>query len=413
MAMVFTALAVLLRWLLNPWLGDYLVFATVYGAVALAVWFGGYLPALLAVVLGFVGCAWLFLGTRGAFGFDNPRNVIAILLYLLSCGIIVAFGEAMHVARRRSESQRRQLEQEASEREQRVLNRTTEQLQTVTDSMAVPVTRCSRDLRFLWANKAYADLLGRSPEEIVERPIIDVIGGEAFDHLRPRFEQVLSGKKVVYDDVVNYQGIGRRWINAAYTPTLDNQGNPDGWVAVVMDITERKRAEEEFRHLADAMPQIVWAAQPDGYIDYYNERWYEYTGFSRGEYGQQSWEPILHPDDVRRCVETYFGCVKAGRPYQIEYRFKERKTGDYRWHLGRALPVRDESGQVVRWFGTCTDIDDTKKAGERLRDADRKKDGSWRPWRTNSGTRWRQSVTPSTSFGCWARHSRKRRTRRT
>jgi PAS domain S-box-containing protein len=153
------------------------------------------------------------------------------------------------------------------------------------------------------------------------------------------------------------------------------------FTGIVRDITGRRQMEEalrrseaQFRQLADAMPQIVWAARPNGYLDYYNERWYEYTGFPRGEYGQQSWEPILHPDDVQRCVETYFGCIKAGQPYQIEYRFKDRRTGGYRWFLGRALPVRDESGHIIRWFGTCTDIDDTKKAQEALEEADRHKD---------------------------------------
>src|SRR5262249_40082224 len=127
-----------------------------------------------------------------------------------------------------------------------------------------------------------------------------------------------------------------------------------------------RRSEAQLRQLADAMPQIVWTARPDGYLDYYNERWYEYTGFLRGQYGQPSWEPILHPDDVQRCVDTYFGCIKAEKPYQIEYRFKDRRPGGYRWFLGRAMPVRDERGQVVRWLGTCTDIDDTKRAEEQL-----------------------------------------------
>ena len=147
------------------------------------------------------------------------------------------------------------------------------------------------------------------------------------------------------------------------------------------DLIERIRFEEalrsseaQFRQLADAMPQIVWTARPDGFLDYYNQRWYEYTGFPRGEYGQPSWEPILHPDDVQRCVDTYFGCIKAEKPYQIEYRFKDRRTGGYRWFLGRAVPARDQAGKVVRWFGTCTDIDDTKRAEEMLKEADRRKD---------------------------------------
>lgn len=163
---------------------------------------------------------------------------------------------------------------------------------------------------------------------------------------------------------------------------------------LVTDLTEQKhyeqlktaqtalrQSEQRFRQLADAMPQMVWAARPDGYIDYYNERWYEYTGFPRDEYGQQSWQAILHPDDVERCIKVYFGCIQAETPYQIEYRFKDGRSGGYRWFLGRAIPVRDESDRIVRWFGTCTDIDDTKKLQEelshtaaKLSEADRRKD---------------------------------------
>ena len=131
---------------------------------------------------------------------------------------------------------------------------------------------------------------------------------------------------------------------------------------------ERKRAEEAlrqsealFRQLADAMPQIVWAARPSDDIDYYNQRWYEFTGFGE-DYGEQVWKRILHPEDVKRCVDTYSGAIRSGRPYQIEYRFKDRQTGGHRWFLGRALPVRDEAGQIIRWFGTCTDIDELKRA---------------------------------------------------
>ena len=131
---------------------------------------------------------------------------------------------------------------------------------------------------------------------------------------------------------------------------------------------ERKHAEEALRRseallrqMADAMPQIVWTARADGYTDYYNRRWYEFTGFPES-FGDQSWQPILHPDDLQRCLDTYFGCIRDGRPYQIEYRFKDRLTGGFRWFLGRALPIRDEGGQIIRWFGTCTDIDDVKQA---------------------------------------------------
>jgi two-component system CheB/CheR fusion protein len=125
--------------------------------------------------------------------------------------------------------------------------RAEEQLQIVTDSMSAPVTRCGRDLTYLWVSKPYADWLGRPVDEIVGRPIVDVIGREAFEALRPHFERVLSGQVVRYEERVRFRGIGPRWINAVYTPTFDPAGVPDGWVAVVIDIDERKRAEEALR----------------------------------------------------------------------------------------------------------------------------------------------------------------------
>ena len=146
------------------------------------------------------------------------------------------------------------------------------------------------------------------------------------------------------------------------------------FLGTIIDVTDRKLAEQglrdseaRFRQLADAMPQIVWTARPDGYLDYYNRRWYEFTGFPEGfRGGDESWEPILHPDDVALCRDTWYGSVRSGEPYNIEYRFKDRRDNFYRWHLGRALPIKDAEGRVVKWFGTCTDIDDQKRATEEL-----------------------------------------------
>ena len=143
--------------------------------------------------------------------------------------------------------------------------------------------------------------------------------------------------------------------------------------ALVAEIGERRRvmealhaSERQLRFLADAMPQMVWTARPDGYLDYYNRRWYEFTGFEEGVGGDPSWSPILHPDDLRRCIDTWYAAVHRGSPYEIEYRFFDRESGTYRWHLGLALPRIDENGDVVQWVGTCTDIDDRKRAEAEL-----------------------------------------------
>lgn len=128
---------------------------------------------------------------------------------------------------------------------------------------------------------------------------------------------------------------------------------------------EIEHREQHFRQLADSLPQIVWTAQPDGYTDYYNQQWYRFTGFEEN-YGDQSWMPILHPDDVQKTLDTWQHSVRTGQPYQIEYRFKDRRTGTYRWFMGKALPLKDEEGNVVKWFGTSTDIHERKATSEQL-----------------------------------------------
>jgi diguanylate cyclase (GGDEF)-like protein/PAS domain S-box-containing protein len=117
--------------------------------------------------------------------------------------------------------------------------------------------------------------------------------------------------------------------------------------------------------LANAMPQIVWTANPDGWLDFYNDQWVAYTGMSVEQTQGWGWGPVLHPDDLQRCVDVWKHSVDTGEPYEIEYRFRRASDGSYRWHLGRALPVRDAKGKILKWFGTCTDIQGQKDAIER------------------------------------------------
>ncbi len=115
--------------------------------------------------------------------------------------------------------------------------------------------------------------------------------------------------------------------------------------------------------LTDAMPQMVWSTRPDGFHDYYNARWYEFTGVSDGSTDGEDWNSMFHPDDQERAWARWLHSLETGEPYEVEYRLRHR-SGVYRWTLGRALPVRDDAGEIVRWIGTCTDIDDAKRAAE-------------------------------------------------
>ncbi|MEJ7925370.1 PAS domain-containing protein [Sphingobium sp. AN641] len=118
-------------------------------------------------------------------------------------------------------------------------------------------------------------------------------------------------------------------------------------------------SEVRFRTLADAMPQMVWSTLPDGYHDYYNARWYEYTGMPEGSTDGEGWNGMFHPDDRQRAWELWRHSLETGDSYEIEYRLRDH-SGDYRWTLGRALPIRDERGVIIRWIGTCTEIHEQK-----------------------------------------------------
>lgn len=126
--------------------------------------------------------------------------------------------------------------------------------------------------------------------------------------------------------------------------------------------TDLKNSREQFRQLAEFMPQIVWTATPGGEIDYFNRRWLELVGSHEDE----NWIMLLHPDDVGPYLQAWRHAVRTGTPFELECRFRERNGQSWRWFLSRAVPVRNEAGAVVRWFGTCTDIQDQKLLHEKL-----------------------------------------------
>jgi PAS domain S-box-containing protein len=172
-----------------------------------------------------------------------------------------------------------------------------------------------------------------------------------------------------------------RWMLGKGKALYDASGHPVGLLGVNVDITERKIAEtlrqEEsalresearLRELANAMPQIVWTATADGRLDYFNRRFYDITGAPETVLADQSWLSITHPEDRQATLHAWQRAVATGEPCEVEHRLKIAETGEYRWHLARARPVRDATGAVVRWYGSCTDIQDHKSVEQRLRE---------------------------------------------
>jgi PAS domain S-box-containing protein len=125
-------------------------------------------------------------------------------------------------------------------------------------------------------------------------------------------------------------------------------------------------SERRFRQLADAMPQIVWTAGPDGQIDYLNRRWTEFSGVP-DTVGNESWGPLLHPDEAPQAGERWAASVATGAPFEMELRLLDRRQQAYRWHLLRTVAVNDDAGRFARWYGTATDIHEQKRAEEASR----------------------------------------------
>jgi diguanylate cyclase (GGDEF)-like protein/PAS domain S-box-containing protein len=131
-------------------------------------------------------------------------------------------------------------------------------------------------------------------------------------------------------------------------------------------VTDAKRnAEAQFQTLAEAIPQIVWTAGPDGKTNYINGRWYEMKGMDRSRGLGSEWSEMVHPDDREICYQEWTECVRSGQTFEIEYRLHDAEKG-YRWYLDRAVPLRDDSGVIRQWFGTCTDIEQQKHYQEIL-----------------------------------------------
>jgi two-component system phosphate regulon sensor histidine kinase PhoR len=128
---------------------------------------------------------------------------------------------------------------------------------------------------------------------------------------------------------------------------------------------ELSSSEQRFRILGESIPQMVWTADADGYIDYYNQNWYNYTGQTFEEAQEWGWKSVQHPEDLEKTQEKWEHSINSGEVFETETRFKRASDGAYMWHIVRAFPLKDDSGKVVKWFGTCTDIDEHQKLNEK------------------------------------------------
>jgi PAS domain S-box-containing protein len=144
-------------------------------------------------------------------------------------------------------------------------------------------------------------------------------------------------------------------------------------VARRQDEAAFKYTERRFRLVADTLPQLVWAARPDGWITFMNRHWYEITGSAPDRGLGYGWIDTIHPEDRQLTLDRWHAAVRSGTTYEDEYRIR-CADGNYRWFLGRGLPSKDTTDRIVEWYGTCTDIDKQKQTASALAEATRAKD---------------------------------------
>jgi PAS domain S-box-containing protein len=404
MAALVMGVAGLARVALEPALADRLRYLPFVVAQVFAAWFGGFGPGLLALLEGVVFTSyWIVPPAR-----ESPQALlsdqIGLGLFVVTGLAVALISEAQGAAHRRAKvslaevtEKRRELEEEVRRRRgaEAGLRQNENQLRRQAAHLAIAQRETAESLalldalishapvglaffdapgRLLRANRLFVEMIGIGDGPWVGRPLADLPPAIAAEIGRD-FEFVAQTGQRVLDRLVQLPGLkaagGRVWqlslypVSAAGTALL-------GVGVVAQEITERIQAQREleasearFRALADSVPQIVWVTRADGAATYFNSRWYEYTGSTPDQSLPDGWIERVHPEDRLATVERWDQSVTTGEPYEIEYRIRG-EDDTYRWFLGRGVPQRDERGAVAQWFGSCTDIDDRRRAAETL-----------------------------------------------
>jgi two-component system sensor histidine kinase/response regulator len=360
-AILATFVSLLLRWPLEPWLGHHAPLMTFFPAIILSAYLGGLGPGLLATLLGAVVGDFFLLEPRYSFEIAEPGLAYSMGLYVLAGTVISGLTESLHRSRIRVA---------ASERRYVVT------LASIGDAVIATDTKA----RVTFLNPAAEALTGWPLAEAIGRSLVEVfriVNEQTRQPVEDPAAKVLRLGTVV--GLANHTALVAR--DGRETP-IDDCGAPiieDGAIAGVVlvfrDVTERRRAEEaevfrqseeRWRNLAEALPQLVWSATPDGACDYFSTQWTEHTGVAEADLLAWRWLETLHPDDREPTRQFWLESVAGRRPYDVEYRVR-RCDGQYRWFKTRGVPIRGGDGTVVKWFGTCTDITDLRQTEEALR----------------------------------------------
>jgi PAS domain S-box-containing protein len=228
------------------------------------------------------------------------------------------------------------------------------------------------NMRISFVNDRFAGFLGYEVREMLGQRKFDFVFEEDASFIQTLFDQRRNAQRAVVDVRFRHKDGTERWMMMSAAPIIDARGVFHGALDMFTDITERRAtvqalraSEARFRELADSMPQMVWTADASGRFIYSNRRYAEYTG-NTGDNQNADWTSAVHPEDLPDVLRRWNIALSTGREFNVEARLRRATDHSDRWHLIRAVPSFEADGRVARWYGTCTDVHESKLAEEAM-----------------------------------------------
>lgn len=234
------------------------------------------------------------------------------------------------------------------------------------ENPAVATALVGMDGRWLLLSQQFCDMLDYAPDELLYLTIGEITHPDDVDVDVTDTQRLVAGEITTYTTQKRYVRKDGSIICVKVTVSLalDNAEQPDYFISAVEDIANRQLADDAFRTLADTIPQLCWMADPEGYIVWYNRRWFEYTGKTMEDLWGQKWVPVLDAQSQRTTIDLWMSSIATGEPFEMVIPIMDRNQVA-RQFLTRIAPLHDDAGRVLRWFGTSTNIEGLKPAGKR------------------------------------------------
>jgi len=243
-----------------------------------------------------------------------------------------------------------------------------ERLRLIIDTIPTIIWRKSPDGSADFLNRNFREYTGLSLEDGLGRGWLNVFHPD--DRLKEKWPSAMAAGKPFQTEARLRGTDGQyRWFLIRAMPLRDERGNIIKWYGLTCEIEDLKRAEDRIRLIIDALPTMVWTMEPNGAVDFVNQRWMDYMGLSLKEEMDEPTRPV-HPEDLPRVLEKWRADMAAGEASEDEMRLR-RADGEYRWFLVRTAPLRDEQGNILKWYGVSIDIEDRKRAEEAVKSSER------------------------------------------